>query len=247
MPPAYTVVIPAFNEEVCLPGTLASVREAMKMVADAGEVVVVDNNSTDRTAEVARENGARVVFEPLNQISRARNAGARAAAGAWLVFLDADTLLPAGLLVRALENLRGGKIAGGGALLEMDEEVEPRFKSVVHGWTWISQTLHWAAGSFVYCTREGFDAVGGFSLQVYAGEEIVFSRAYKKWARRRGQTFRVLAEPPVVTSSRKLKWYSPTQVFGMVVLMGLFPWAVRSKRLCAFWYQRPKENKGKLT
>ena len=41
------------------------------------EVVVCDNNSTDRTAEIARAAGARVVFEPFNQIARARNTGAR--------------------------------------------------------------------------------------------------------------------------------------------------------------------------
>jgi len=237
---AYTIVIPAYNEEACLPETLASVHAAMALVADAGEIVVVDNNSTDATAAVARANGARVVFEPVNQISRARNAGGRAAAGRWLVFLDADTLLPAGLLVRALENLRGGVIAGGGALLEMDAVLAPRLQAVVTGWTWLSRTLHWAAGSFVYCTKEGFDAVGGFSLEVYAGEEVVFSRAYQRWARARGQTFRVVEEPPVVTSSRKLKWYTPRQVIGMALLMTLCPWAVRSKRMCAFWYSRPK-------
>jgi glycosyltransferase involved in cell wall biosynthesis len=235
----YSVVIPAYNEEACLPGTLASVREAMRMVEEVGEVVVVDNNSSDGTAAVAREWGARVVFEPVNQISRARNAGARAAAGAWLIFLDADTLLPAGLLVRALANLRSGTVAGGGAVLEMDEVVGARMQAVVNGWTWVSRTLHWAAGSFVYCTREGFEAVGGFSLEVYAGEEVIFSRAYARWARKHGRKFRVVDEPPVVTSARKLKWYSATQVFGMVALMLLFPWAVRNKRWCGFWYKRP--------
>ena len=50
-----------------------------------------DNNSKDRTAEIARAAGARVVFEPVNQIARARNAGAAAATGIWLVFVDADS------------------------------------------------------------------------------------------------------------------------------------------------------------
>jgi glycosyltransferase involved in cell wall biosynthesis len=240
MSPAYAVVIPAYNEEACLPATLESVHAAMRLVAEPGEVVVVDNNSTDRTAEVARENGARVVFEPVNQISRARNAGARASSAPWLVFLDADTLLPPGLLVRALANLRSGEIAGGGALMEMDAPLTPRLQRVVNAWTWVSRKLQWAAGSFVYCTREGFEAVGGFSQKVYAGEEIFFSRAYTTWARRRGRSFRVVERPPVLTSARKLQWYSPAQLFGLLVLMTLCPLAVRSKRLCAFWYRRPK-------
>jgi hypothetical protein len=49
----------------------------------------------------------------------------------------------------------------------------------------------------------------------------------------------VIDEPPVVTSSRKLKWYTPRQIFGVTLMMVLFPWAVRSKRLCGFWYKRP--------
>ncbi len=240
MPCSYSIVIPAYNEESHLPATLASAHAAMRMVSEPGEIVVVDNNSTDRTAAVARENGARVVFEPINQISRARNAGAKAAGGAWLVFLDADTQLPPGLLVRAIENLRSGKIAGGGALMEMDRPLEPRLQRVINGWTWVSRKLQWAAGSFVYCTREGFDAVGGFSQKVYAGEEVFFSHAYTKWAKRQGQRFCIVESPRVLTSARKLEWYSPAQLLGLLVLMTLCPMAVRSKRLCSFWYRRPK-------
>jgi hypothetical protein len=148
-------------------------------------------------------------------------------------------LLPPGLLVRALENLRSDVIAGGGALLEMDEVLEPRFQAVVDLWAWASRTLHWAAGSFIYCTREGFDAVGGFSLNVYASEEVFFSRAYTRWARRQGRSFRIVHDPPVITSARKLKWYSPGQILALVAMMTLCPVAIRSKRMCSFWYKRP--------
>jgi glycosyltransferase involved in cell wall biosynthesis len=240
MPCAYSIVIPAYNEEAHLPATLASVHVAMQQVAEPGEIVVVDNNSTDRTAAVAQAGGARVVFEPLNQISRARNAGARVAQGAWLVFLDADTQLPAGLLVQAIANLRSGKIAGGGALMEMDAPLDPRFQRVVNIWTWVSRKFQLAAGSFVYCTKEGFDAVGGFSLKVYAGEEVFFSHAYKKWARRRGRAFRVVESPRVLTSARKMEWYSPAQLMGLLVMMTFFPFSMRSKKMCSFWYRRPK-------
>ncbi len=240
MPFAYTIVIPAFNEEAHLPATLASVHAAMQKVAEPGEIVVVDNNSTDRTGAVAQEQGARVVFEPINQISRARNAGARAAQGAWLVFLDADTLLPGDLLAQAIANLRGGHIAGGGALMEMDAPLDRRYQRVVDIWTWMSRRLQWAAGSFIYCTREGFDAVGGFSLKVYAGEEVFYSHAYKKWARRHGRTFRVIESPRVLTSARKMEWYSPAQLMGLLLMMTFIPFSVRSKRLCSFWYKRPK-------
>ena len=89
-----SVVVPAFNEERLLAGSLAVIREAMIAFAKEGwmrELIVCDNNSTDRTAEIAAAAGARFVFEPVNQISRARNAGAAQATGEWLLFVDADS------------------------------------------------------------------------------------------------------------------------------------------------------------
>ena len=123
----FALIIPAFNEEAYLPATLAAAREAMAGVNPfPGELIVVDNHSTDRTAEIAREHGAdRVVYEPVNQISRARNAGARAAMEnpncAFLVFLDADTHLPPELLRQALEALSSEKVCGGGAITVSDQ------------------------------------------------------------------------------------------------------------------------------
>jgi glycosyltransferase involved in cell wall biosynthesis len=67
--PDYSIVLPAYNEAALLPATLVQLREAMAEAPLAGEVVVCDNNSTDATAELARAAGARVAFEPVNQIS----------------------------------------------------------------------------------------------------------------------------------------------------------------------------------
>ena len=71
----YSVIIPAYNEAVWLAKSLPALSAAMAKSDAIGEVIVVDNNSSDRTAEVAREHGARVVFEPHNQISRAATRG----------------------------------------------------------------------------------------------------------------------------------------------------------------------------
>ena len=76
---SYSVIIPAYNEGKWLPNTLNFLKKAMEAVEANGEIIVVDNNSTDNTAKIAKENGARVIYEPVNQISRARNAGAKIA------------------------------------------------------------------------------------------------------------------------------------------------------------------------
>src|SRR5277367_1047747 len=87
-------VVPAYNEEKLIGATLDSIRRTMVAFLEKGwecEIVVCDNNSTDRTAELARAAGAVVAFEPINQIGRARNRGAEAATGDWLIFVDADS------------------------------------------------------------------------------------------------------------------------------------------------------------
>jgi len=80
-----SVILPALNEEQTLPDLIGDL-----LALDISEVIVVDNGSTDRTAEVARQAGARVVPEPQRGYGAACLTGARAAKGNVLVFMDAD-------------------------------------------------------------------------------------------------------------------------------------------------------------
>jgi glycosyltransferase involved in cell wall biosynthesis len=92
----FSVVIPAFNEEFYLADCLASL--AVQDFAGDLEVIVVDNNSTDRTADIARAGGARVVFESERGVCHARQRGTEAARGEIIISADADTVYPPGWL-----------------------------------------------------------------------------------------------------------------------------------------------------
>lgn len=236
--PDYSIVVPAYNEEELLPRTLERLKEAMASVELTGEIVVCDNSSTDRTAAVARDHGASVAFEPVNQISRARNAGARAARGRFLVFVDADTEVPAPLLQAALARLASGAVCGGGATVAMDG-VGGLSAHLVSLWNALSRARRLAAGSFVYLLREAFEAVGGFSEGVYASEEIWLSRAVRKWGRERGLRFEIIDAPPVLTSGRKTRWYPTPVLLGVALLIMVLPILLRSRRFCWLWYRRP--------
>ena len=89
-----SVVIPALDEERALPVTLAAVAA---QVPAAAEVIVVDGGSRDATQAIARTAGARVIEAPRGRACQ-MNLGARSARGEWLLFLHADTILPAGAL-----------------------------------------------------------------------------------------------------------------------------------------------------
>src|SRR5881397_2729601 len=84
------------------------------------ELIVCDNNSTDRTAELARAAGATVVFESVNQIARARNTGAAAASGEWLLFIDADSRPSAELFAEAADQIQSGRCLAGGSTIEYE-------------------------------------------------------------------------------------------------------------------------------
>ncbi|MEN8258931.1 MAG: glycosyltransferase [Thermodesulfobacteriota bacterium] len=237
----YSIIIPAYNEEALLARTISHLQEAMATISLTGEIIVCDNNSTDRTAAIARKAGAFVIFEGINQISRARNSGAKVAKGRYLVFVDADTLVPAALLHKALDNLKSGQCCGGGATITEEAKIPVLAKAVVGYWNIISRTLGLAAGCFVYARRDDFESCGGFSEKVYATEEIWFSMALKGRARKHKRQFRIITKPKVVTSGRKLVWYSYSYQSILLLLICLFPYLTRFKWLCAYWYKRPEQ------
>ena len=229
-----SVVVPAFNEERLLAGSLAAIRTAMA-VFEESELIVCDNNSTDRTAEIARAAGAQVVFEPLNQIARARNRGAAAAGGDWLVFVDADSYPSKELFQEVSVEIRNGTIAGGATVTL---HTTRRFvRAWIGAWNFLSRRARWAAGSFIFCEAAAFRELGGFDEQFYAGEEIDFSRRLKRLARHRGREMVILHRHPLVTSGRKEHLYTLREFFAFM-LKTLFTGGrtLRSKAACYGWY-----------
>lgn len=238
----YSIIVPAYNEAQELPRTLAAVRKAIATLDLPSELIVVDNNSSDETTATAKAHGAdRVVFEPVNQIARARNAGAKVSRGRHLIFVDADTRIPPGLLDEALRRLLRGDCVGGGAVIHFEGKIGWVGRGGIWLWERISRLTRTAAGSFFFCTREAFEAVGGFDEKLYASEEVRCSRLLRKWGRGRGQRFEIISGHPALTSARKLSWYSGPKILGWVAFMLLMPLAVRSRKLCGFWYKRPSQ------
>jgi len=220
-----SIIIPAYNEEKLIAACLASVREAVAACGRgdlAYEVIVCDNNSTDATAHVAREAGARVVFEPVNRIALARNRGAAAAGGEWLLFIDADSRLAAATLSAMLDAAESGRCAGGGSTIDLVPR--PWWGGLlVRAWEVVSRTMGWAAGSFVFCRADAFREAGGFPPEMAAGEELGLSLRLKRWGKARGLRFVILTGAPHVSSGRKFYLYSPREFLGILWKMALSP------------------------
>lgn len=204
--------------------------------AFTAEVIVVDNNSSDRTAELAIGAGAQVVFEPVNQIARARNAGAAAAKGDWLLFIDADSLLSAELLDDIFRLIDEGRSVGCGSSMRM-EGIPWWAQTTLQMWNGLSRATRWAAGALVLVRSDAFNEVGGFNQNLYAAEEIDLSQRVKKWGRSRSLEFSILRDHPLETSGRKMHLYTFSELFGQLLRLCLSPWrSLRDKARLSMWY-----------
>jgi len=234
-----SVVMPAFNEERLIGESLRHVKAAMTAFSRRSwqsELIVCDNNSTDRTAELARAAGATVVFEPVNQIARARNHGAAAATGDWLIFVDADSHPSAELFDDVASQIQSGHCVAGGCTIQLEDDY-PSGKVITRLWNSVSRALRWAAGSFIFCETAAFRSVGGFNLELFASEEIDLSKRLKKFARAERKKIIILHRHPIVTSARKLHLYTAREHFTFLaktILRG--GKTLNNREACHTWY-----------
>jgi glycosyltransferase involved in cell wall biosynthesis len=234
-----SIILPAFNEAQLLPSTLAAVhaaRKAFDSVQWNSEVIVCDNNSTDATSQIAREHGARVVFEAVNMIGRARNAGASVASGDWLVFIDADSQPSIELFAAMIEAILSGRVLAGGSTVRMDTD-DLRGRIGTAFWNTASRLRRLMAGSFIFIETAAFRKIGGFSGQFYAAEEIDLTHRLRPLARASNRRIVILSKTPLLTSARKLKLYTPFEIGRLILSAAIRPKAtLTNKEACHLWY-----------
>lgn len=190
--PVISVVIPAFNEAEQLPATLASLAGNKEPY----EVIVVDAQSLDDTASIAREHGANVIETEVRQRASQMNVGACVARGQILLFLHADTRLSAGALDGIAHALLDLATIGGGFARRYDS-TSPflRFTcALAEGRT---RCFGWFLGDqAMFVRRVTFDELGGFRLwDIF--EDLDFSRRMTNAGRV------VTLRPPVVSAGRR--------------------------------------------
>ena len=224
-----SIIVPAYNEEKLLRDSLKSIRSAAKAFDErewGWELIVCDNNSTDETPSIAREEGAVVVFEPVNQISRARNRGAVEARGDWMLFIDADSHPCADLLDDVAQEMESGRALAGGSTLRMDDGGFSL--NLINGaWNMISRVTRWAAGSFIWVEANA----------LFASEELDLFARLKRLARSRKKKVAILTRHPMVTSARKVKLYSGRELLGILfkTVVGLGR-PLKDREACHMWY-----------
>ncbi|AAM38554.1 glycosyltransferase [Xanthomonas citri pv. citri] len=228
-------VIPAHDEAALIGDTLQCLHACAQAMQLDHEVIVVADACEDATAAIARSHGAQVleVLEvQLRHIAATRNAGAQAAQGEHLLFLDADTSINPQVVGAALAALDAGAVGGGARVHLQGKRVwSERVAQAVFGWFFRVSGI--APGCFLFCTRAAFVSAGGFDTRYYAGEDVALSRALARCGRF------VILRQTVHTSDRKLRSFSKREHLGLLLR---FLWRGRrmlqTRDALGFWYQR---------
>jgi glycosyltransferase involved in cell wall biosynthesis len=211
----FSIIIPARDEERFLGGGLEACRLAANPYPDQVETIVVLNRCRDRTEQIAREAGARIVQDDRPNLAAIRNTGARAARGEMLITVDADSRMAPGTL-RAVESaLASGRYIGGGVPIRPERLSLGLLLTGLALACWILP-LGISAGLF-WCRRGDFEAIGGFDERRGIAEDIDFALRLKAHGRRQGKRFGTLWRAPLVTSCRKFDHFGDW--FGLKLLL----------------------------
>ncbi|HEX6324664.1 MAG TPA: glycosyltransferase [Vicinamibacterales bacterium] len=233
-----SIVVPAHNEEALIGATLEALTRGLRALGPpvpAHELIVVDDGSDDRTADIARAAGARVVPVKVRQIAAARNAGAAAASGDLLFFVDADTIVPERTLRASVEAIARGAVAGGAAAALPRSEARWA-RAAWAPFQWGMVLLRMPGGAFMFMTRAAFEAAGGFDERYFASEEIHLARALKREGRF------VMVRPQVITSGRKFRLLGPARMTReWLRLARRGPRALRHRKHLGLWYDKHRD------
>jgi glycosyltransferase involved in cell wall biosynthesis len=250
MPPRFSVIVPAFNEEKYLPRLLDSIdraRERYGRDSDSIEVIVADNRSTDATPQIAADRGCRVVSVEKRAIGAVRNGGARVAQGEILAFTDADTQIHPDTFVEIDDVLSNPGVIGGATGIRFERSsagIKLTFAMLVVAGSLVRLAIGERPTTNVdtgvtFCRRRDFEEIGGYSEERLFAEDAQFLIDLKRLGRRRHQRFAPGMKARAIFSTRKFDRYGDWHYFPLSLRMiastlrrgGITDWARR------YWYE----------
>ena len=237
----FSVVIPAYNEEKFLPRLLDSIEVARLNYSggrDQVEVVVADNNSTDRTAEVARQHGARVVHVAKRRIAAARNGGARAATGEILCFIDADSAVHPQTFNEIERVMSTGHYVAGSTGVTLERKSLGLMVTYCAFMPFV--ILTGIDTGVVFCRREDFEAVGGYDESRLYGEDVLLPMALRRLGRKRGQRLTRIPKAKALGCTRKFDQFGEWHYFSIMMhqmFKSFVTWNWNDEKLAKrYWY-----------
>src|SRR3989344_7329602 len=196
--PILSIVIPTFNEEMFLPKLLKSIKN---QTFEDYEIIIADNNSKDNTTKIAREYKCRLVKGGLP--STGRNNGANVAKGDYILFLDADVILPMDFLEKSLKEFEDRYLEA--ATCEFIPLSDKKIDQFLHKFSnGIIRTLQYikpfGAGFCILVTKRIHNRINGFNESLRLCEDHDYLERISKLG-----TFRILKNPKIYVSTRRFE------------------------------------------
>lgn len=169
-----SIIIPALNEEKYLPKLLDCIKT--QSCRDY-EVIVADANSKDKTKEMAKKYGCKVVKGGLPAVGR--NRGAKAAKGDVLFFIDADVEFAGDFLENCISEFKSRKLDAAGLYIHPRGNwfIDRMFLGIFNFWTFATQLFYPnASGSGIMCKKWLHEKVGGFDETIKLSEDMDYAR-----------------------------------------------------------------------
>ncbi len=196
--PKVSIIIPALNEEKTLPDLFESLKD--QEFKDY-EMILSDAGSTDKTIEIAQSYGARVVAGGLPAVGR--NAGAKAASGEWLLFLDADVFVSGKFLKFMMAEAEEEQVdaASCGVIPLSDKLIDQMLHEVANAYISVTQYFYpHAAGACILIKKSLHEKIGGYNETLKLAEDHEYITRAKKMGK-----FKILKKPKVYISVRRLE------------------------------------------
>lgn len=240
--PMLSFVIPAYNEEkrvgLLIRDILTSI-ETSGVPRDRYEIIVVDNGSTDSTSTVAGRLGVQVRYFGERSIAKARNHGAKAAGGTYLVFMDADTRVSSDFCSSLIDSLAKNFPDCAGVHIVPNGDGGNTAKMlatfVLNG---IEKVFSSSFAVFIH-RREAFERFGGFDERLYAFEDVAWLIRHKALGYL-GTTKRYVVLTGV-SASVSTRAFSRKGALATYLSHLVFPWRWRDREHSQYWYA-PRES-----
>ena len=237
--PLISLIIPAHNEAAYLPRLLDSVdaaRRAFTGHPTAIEIIVVDDGSTDDTAGIARRAGATVIPSTARCIAGARNAGARAARGALLAFIDADNQMHPQTFTEIVRQLDRPDVIGG-ATSVVPERWSLGIAVTVALFLLVVLPLRIDTG-VVFCRRADFERIGGYDERLRFAEDVALHIALWRLGRKTRRHLVRATAARAIFSARKFDQFGD---WHYLPIMFKAPWYLLNRRAgdrlaARYWY-----------
>ena len=195
-----SVVIPAHNEENYVARCIRSIKKSAYNFGGKVEIIVVCNRCTDKTADIAKRSGARVLFCEDRCIALVRNKGIKNANGRTVMTIDCDNRMTKSTISEVYSLMKSGKYIGGGAPIRFERYSLPLWLNDIicrigFRITGLYSGIFWA-------DKSTFNAIGGFADK-RAMEDVETAKLLRNYGKKIGKKYTVLKKNYLINSTRK--------------------------------------------